>query len=163
MFPIRTIIHPTDFSERSDHALQLACSLARDYKALLVILHVVKKPLLGVEEGVVLPNPDLLSKEAEQQIARLALADASLRVRHRVEQGDPATVILSVAQQSAADLIVMGTHGRSGLDRLLMGSVAEQVVRKAICPVLTIKTPIPEAVLDQPESAPAVQLATGIA
>jgi hypothetical protein len=58
--------------------------------------------------------------------------------------GDPASAILRVTQELPADLIVMGTHGRTGLGRLLMGSVAEQVVRKAPCPVVTVKTPLPE-------------------
>ena len=60
-------------------------------------------------------------------------------LEHRLEEGDPATMILNVAQETGAGLIVMGTHGRTGLERLLMGSVAEQVMRKAPCPVLTMR------------------------
>jgi nucleotide-binding universal stress UspA family protein len=66
-------------------------------------------------------------------------------VEHWIFQGDPATEILAAAEKIKCDLIVMGTHGRTGLGRLLMGSVAEQVVRKAPCPVLTVKTPLPAA------------------
>ena len=69
----------------------------------------------------------------------------------RVHEGDPATQIVRVAQETRCDLIVLGTHGRTGLGRLLMGSVAEQVLRKAPCPVLTVKTPFPET-----SSAPGV-------
>jgi len=71
-------------------------------------------------------------------------------------EGDVATEILRLAQETGSDLIVMGTHGRTGLARLLMGSVAEQVVRKAPCPVLTVKTPFPAApALDVPQEATA--------
>jgi nucleotide-binding universal stress UspA family protein len=69
-------------------------------------------------------------------------ADSPAGVEYRVQHGDPAVEILGVAREASCDLIVMGTHGRTGLGRLLMGSVAEQVVRKAACPVLTIKVPL---------------------
>jgi nucleotide-binding universal stress UspA family protein len=66
-------------------------------------------------------------------------------VEHRLEEGDPVKGILRVARELARDLIVMGIHGRTGPNRLLMGSVAEQIVRKSVCPVLTIRTPLPES------------------
>ena len=76
-----------------------------------------------------------------QQLRSIQPSLPDITVEHRLERGEPALVILAVAQETGADLIVMGTHGRTGLRRLLMGSVAEQVVRKASCPVLTIRTP----------------------
>lgn len=138
MLPIRTVLHPTDFSERSDNALQLACALARDYEARLVIVHVEATPTIVYGEGVVPPDPEILFQQAKEKLDRLRVADANLRVERRFEEGDPASVILRVAGEINADLIVLGTHGRTGLARLLMGSVAEQVVRKASCPVLTV-------------------------
>jgi nucleotide-binding universal stress UspA family protein len=85
-------------------------------------------------------------------------ADPRLEVRHRLAEGDPAEEILRAAEEEGADLIVMGTHGRGGLSRLLMGSVAEAVMRKALCPVLTVRGPIPaegapEAVAAAPTQA----------
>ncbi|HLW67649.1 MAG TPA: universal stress protein [Gemmataceae bacterium] len=140
MFPIHTILHPTDFSERSANALQLACALACDYGARIVILHVVAPPAVIYGEGIVPPDPNESPAKAREQIERLEIPAAS-RAERRVEEGDPALKILDVAGEINADLIVMGTHGRTGLGRLLMGSVAEEVVRRAVCPVLTVTNP----------------------
>lgn len=138
MLPIHTILHPTDFSGRSNTALCLACSLARDYGAGLVILHTIPQPIVAYGEGVIPPDPDAVIREAQEELARLDVPCPGVPVTRRVEEGDPVSVILSVVRETAADLIVMGTHGRTGLGRLLMGSVAEQVVRRATCPVLTV-------------------------
>jgi universal stress protein A len=145
MLPIHSILHPTDFSERSGYALHLACALARDYGARLVVLHVATPPTSIYGEGILPPDPQLLSQEAKAQLERLEVPGANVRAERRFEEGDAATEILRVAQEIHAGLIVMGTHGRTGLGRLVMGSVAEQVVRKASCPVLTVKTPFPDA------------------
>lgn len=144
MLPIRTILHPTDFSERSEYALRLACALARDHGSHLVILHVASVPVVVYGEGVVPPDSEDYRQEKEEQLKRLTLPGFTGHASRRVKEGDPAAEILGLAQDLPADLIVMGTHGRTGLERLLMGSVAEQVVRKAPCPVLTVKTPFPE-------------------
>ena len=140
MFPIHTILHPTDFSERSANALQLACALACDYGARLVIMHVVAPPVIIYGEGIVPPDPHESSARAQEQIEHLEIPAAS-RAERRMEEGDPALKILQVAGEINADLIVMGTRGRSGLGRLLMGSVAEEVMRRAVCPVLTATNP----------------------
>jgi nucleotide-binding universal stress UspA family protein len=140
MFPIRTILHPTDFSEHSRAAAQLACALARDYDARLVVLHVLP-PSVVYGEGMVYVPPETYQEEARPQLERVAAGDPNLRVERRMIDGAAATEILEVAREVACDLIVLGTHGRTGLRRLLMGSVAEQVVRKAPCPVMTVKTP----------------------
>jgi nucleotide-binding universal stress UspA family protein len=146
MLSIRTILHPTDFSERSEHAFHLACSLARDHGARVVLLHVVSIPVAAYE-GVVLPPPiEEATEDAKRRLSQME--PAGIPVEHRVAEGDAAEMILRVAEEVHADLIVMGTHGRTGLSRLLMGSVAEQVVRRAPCPVLTTKSPFPA---DQPE------------
>src|SRR5262245_25121060 len=143
MLPIHIVLHPTDFSDRSRNALHLACALARDYSARLIVLHVVTAPPLAYGEGAVPPDPDLLCQDATAHLDALEIPDASIAVERRVEEGDSVTEILRVARESNADLIVMGTHGRTGLARLLMGSVAEQIVRKASCPVLTVTSPFP--------------------
>jgi nucleotide-binding universal stress UspA family protein len=137
MLPIQTILHPTDFSERSDHAFRLAHSLARDRGACLIVLHVMPVPLVEEKRGY--------REEMAEELSRIGSPDSKVRVEHRLEEGDAATQILQVAQETGCDLIVMGTHGRTGLGRLLMGSVAEQVLRRASCPVLTVKAPFPQA------------------
>jgi nucleotide-binding universal stress UspA family protein len=143
MLPIHTILHPTDFSDRSEHALHLACALARDYQTRLVLLHVIPSTIIGFGEGVIPPDPDLTVEAARRDLDRLAVPDPGLSPQRVIGEGDPAAEILRVARDEAADLIVMGTHGRTGLGRLLMGSVAEQVVRRAPCPVLTATHPFP--------------------
>jgi nucleotide-binding universal stress UspA family protein len=142
MLPIRTILHPTDFSSYSDHAFRLACSLARDYGARLVLVHVAELPLIVAGEGVLLVPPVTDLEPLQQRLELVRPEDAAIAVEHRLVQGDPPTEILTLAEQLHCDLIVLGTHGRTGLGRLLMGSVAEQVVRRAPCPVLTVKTPV---------------------
>jgi nucleotide-binding universal stress UspA family protein len=145
MLPIHTILHPTDFSEHSGSALQMACALARDYRARLIVLHVTVQPTIVYGEGVVPPDPVQVVEEARAYLDRLAIPQG-IPVERRLAEGDPPAEILHVAADSGADLIVMGTHGRTGLERLLMGSVAERVVRKAPCPVLTVRTPFVEHV-----------------
>jgi nucleotide-binding universal stress UspA family protein len=145
MLPIRTILHPTDFSGHSEYAFRLAASLARDYGAHLIVLHVWERPLL-IHGGVMTAPPPPPPSEEERQAIRVQLQHIKPPVPagsidHLLEEGDPATGILQVAQERSCDLIVMGSHGRTGIGRLFMGSVAEQVVRKASCPVLTVKLP----------------------
>lgn len=145
MLAIRTILCPTDYSEHSDHAFHLAFALARDYRAKLVVLHVAEAPLAIQAEGLVVPGPPPDLDRMRQRLKRHQAPDVS--VQHRmVEGGDPMNAILDVANEVKPDLNVIGTHGRTGLSRLLMGSVAEAVVRRAPCPVLTVKTPFPESV-----------------
>jgi len=139
------ILHPTDFSERSESAFHLACALARDYGARLILLHVAMRPVLVYGEGVVPPDPEEDREVREAKLHRLA-PGPPIHTEYRFEEGDPASVILQVAQEAGVDLIVMGTHGRRGLARLLMGSVAGQVVRQAPCPVLTVRVPFPQPV-----------------
>jgi len=142
MLPIRTILHPTDFSEQSDYALRLAAAQARDHGARLVLLHVASLPVVVYGGDLPVPVPEDSHDEERQRLESLPVPAPTTTERHFVE-GDVATEILRLAQETNSDLIVMGTHGRTGLARLLMGSVAEQVVRKAPCPVLTVKTPFP--------------------
>jgi nucleotide-binding universal stress UspA family protein len=134
-----TILYPTDFSELGKSALDLATSLARDRGARLLIVHVEEPPIAygggelyyGVEE----PDRGLL----QRMLANVVPLDAAVHYEHRLLSGSPARAIVQCAETESVDMIVMPTHGRTGLLRLLMGSVAEEVVRKAKCPVLTVK------------------------
>jgi nucleotide-binding universal stress UspA family protein len=157
MLPIHTILHPTDFSEYSEHAFRLACALARDYGARLIALHVLVPLAVVYGEGMVIPDAGREREEVNARLEKLQKMGGQVRVEPCLVEGAPVAEILRVAQETPADLVIMGTHGRTGLRRLLMGSVAEQVVRQAACPVLTVKMPFPEAVpeQDQPLVEPA--------
>jgi universal stress protein A len=135
------ILFPTDFSTASTEALKWATSLARDSGASLTIVHVEEPPMaygggemyVGAEEG---------DREAlKKTLVEVLPLDPAIRFEHKLLIGDPATAIVQTADDENADFIVIGTHGRTGLTRLLMGSVAEAVIRRAKCPVLTIKQP----------------------
>jgi nucleotide-binding universal stress UspA family protein/quercetin dioxygenase-like cupin family protein len=144
MSGIQKILHPTDFSENARYAFQSACALARDSHATLLVLHVMM-PSVSPVLGRPLPDPSR-SAESQESVASLPWPQASdprTKVEHRVAEGDAAEEILRLAESLHCDLIVMGTHGRTGLGRLLTGSVAEEVLRKASCPVLVVKTPPP--------------------
>jgi nucleotide-binding universal stress UspA family protein len=139
MLPVRTILHPTDFSPNSQYALHVAAALARDYDAELIVMHVHAIPVALYGEAGVAPVPD--TSAAEQ--AELDSIDIpGVRVSRVMTEGEPVGEILRVAEERHADMIVMGTHGRRGLTRLVMGSVSELVVRRANCPVLTVRTPV---------------------
>jgi len=144
MLPIHTILHPTDFSDRSETAFHVACRLARDYGARLVVVHVKTSDLLGGEVYAMATNPREIRQELQGKLESIRPSDPSIPIEYLLKEGTSATEILRAAKDSHCDLIVMGTHGRTGIGRLLMGSVAEAVVRQAFCPVLTIKTPFPE-------------------
>jgi universal stress protein A len=143
MLVIQTILFPTDFSRQAESAFDVACALAREGRARVVVLHVERPPLttLGGTGGVP-PLPSEYDLErAREHLYHIQAPEAGIAVEHRLEHGDPEAVILAVAEEIGADLIVMGTHGRTGLRRLLMGSVAEHIVRHAPCPVLTVRNP----------------------
>lgn len=144
MLAVETILYPTDFSADSQPAFEVACALAGDAGGRVVILHVERPPLttLGGTAGVP-PLPDEYDRQSLwEQLQGVQPSRSGIAIEHRLEYGEPESVIIKTALDIGADLIVMGTHGRSGLRRLLMGSVAEHVVRKAPCPVLTVRTPI---------------------
>lgn len=132
----KMILFPTDFSTASDAALVHAEALAHQSNATLLILHIEEPPLAygGGELYYGLPEPS--SERILQMLEDIRPSDPKLPFEHRLVMGDPATEIVAVAQAEQAELVVMGTHGRTGLSRFLMGSVAESVVRHAPCPVL---------------------------
>jgi len=139
----RKILFPTDFSPYGQEALRWATSLARDTGAVLIIVHVEEPPMaygggemyLGAEEGD--------REELRKTLVQILPTDPKVPYEHKLLVGDPAAAIVETAETENVDFIVMGTHGRTGLTRLLMGSVAEAIVRKAKCPVLTVKHPGP--------------------
>ena len=141
MLNIKTILHPTDFSEASEAAFHLACSLARDHGSRLVLLNVITPPAVAYTEGVMLTASDDVKEQVWEKMDAIA-PDTSLEVERHVIEGIPAVEIIRMAEEANADLIVMGCHGRRGISRMLMGSVAEETVRKATCPVLTVKVPM---------------------
>lgn len=134
MTPIRTILHPTDFAEPAEHAFQLACCLARDQGARVVVLRVREQS----------PTPPDY-RNAEETLRRLQAPDEKVRIEHRLEQGAPDSEILRVAHETDCDLIVMGTEGKMGIGRTVLpgrwvGSVAGKVLQRATCPVVMVKT-----------------------
>jgi nucleotide-binding universal stress UspA family protein len=142
MLPVHTILFPTDFSENAQAVFPLACSLARDCGARLIVLYVMSAPL-DREEMEARHHPDEYYGGARDALHQMHAPEQNVRVEHRLAEGNAPKLILEVAQEVEAGLIIMGTHGRSGLRRLLLGSVAEQVLRGASCPVLTVKLPLP--------------------
>jgi len=140
MLAMQTILHPTDYSPRSEYALRLAALLAKEPGSRLILLHVVEPPqAIGTVGRLAPPASEEVKERAWERLLQLWPADPARRVQHVLAEGDPAAQILRIACEHHCDLIVMGTHGRTGLDRFVLGSVAEQVVRRAGCPVLTIK------------------------
>jgi nucleotide-binding universal stress UspA family protein len=138
MLNIKIVLHPTDFSSHSENALELACALSRDYNARLIVLHVAKPVTMAYGAEALPLDPQELMREAQGQLQRLSIPYDASAVERRLEEGDPIPTIRRVAEEVGADLIVMGTHGRTGLRHFLMGSIAEQTIRRAPCPVLTV-------------------------
>jgi len=141
MLTIRTILHPTDFSDCADHAFRLACALAHDYDARLIVLHVAKGPEAGPVRGHGPPGADEYWEDLGYRLSKLQASDPTVHAEHRLGLGNCPTEVLQMARQTKCDLIVMGTQGRTGLKRLLMGSVAEEVMRRAPCPVVIVHAP----------------------
>jgi nucleotide-binding universal stress UspA family protein len=155
MIALKKILVATDFSEPSDAALAYGRELARTFGASLTVLHVVDNILTrtyGVD-GVVLADPQFqreIETSAQRQVDAL-LFDEDRKmfgaVGHVITSNSPSAAIVTYARDASVDLIVMGTHGRGAIAQLLMGSVAERVVRVAPCPVLTVRHPEHEFVL----------------
>jgi nucleotide-binding universal stress UspA family protein len=140
---IRKILHPTDYSELSRLAFELACSIARDFGAELILCHVAPPVLTAVDQGIVVEIPTGETEQMTNRLEQLRPDTPRIRVTYKLLRGHPAEEIIRLAGDARADLIVIGTHGRSGFGRVLMGSVAEAVMRKAACPVVTVKAQAP--------------------
>ena len=144
MFRPRVILCPTDFSENSTVALDVARDLARQNEAALIVLHVADTlgpENLGFAEAETRLQPEGHVAELRQMLHRQAPAEPGLEPRYLLREGDPARVIEQVVREQLCDLVVLGTHGRTGLEHLLMGSIAEQIIRRCPCPALVVKYP----------------------
>src|SRR5438034_839019 len=141
----RRILHATDFSSSALPALRQAVAMARRWRARVILLHVMTPPSPFVSDGIPPSSYDELLAIARRATKR-RLAAMLARVRRKgvaasavFAEGLPADEVLRTARRQRADLLVLGTHGRTGLRRALMGSVAERVVSQARCPVLTVR------------------------
>lgn len=135
----KNILFPTDFSHTGDAALAFAAMLAREGNSRLIIAHAEEPPLAygGGEMYYGIPEPS--TEELMRMLHAVKPSDPAVRCEYRLVMGDPADAMVLLAEEENVDLIVLGSHGRTGLSRLLMGSVAEAIVRKAHCPVLVYK------------------------
>lgn len=151
---IQRILFATDFSEPAEHAQRYACELADKLQAELHLLHVhvpVVMPAMGAPTFGYVESPPIVAEVEGNMLRRLAsLLDSEWQANHRVvtavRVGMTVFEIIRYAEENQIDLIVMGTLGRTGLTHLLLGSVAENVVRKAHCPVFTVRPPNPEGI-----------------
>ena len=144
MFPLKKILCPIDFSEHSFTALKIADEMAKIFHAELFLVHVIT-PIPSVPTP---PHPlvfDVLkyqdslevhSKKSLDDIAKNRIS-SGIKVQQIVALGDPATEIIKIADENDVNLIVVATHGRTGLGHMIFGSVAEKIIRHASCPVLT--------------------------
>lgn len=143
MLRMSTVLYATDMSEVSSGAFPFACSLARDHGAKLIVLHVIPS---GTHQFLTLAQlgqgetAEQFENDIRRELQRHYPAPEQVLVDYKLGKGDPAASITKVAEEMACDLIVVGSHGRTGLSRVLIGSVAEHVVRTARCPVLVVKT-----------------------
>jgi universal stress protein A len=142
-FRIKHLLVPIDFSECSKKALQYAIPLAKEQEAAITLLYVVT-PVYGTGEYGALDYGELevsMREGGEKELAKLAKQEVSSQVPTdlQIRTGSPAHEIIEVARRLPADLIVISTHGRTGLKHVLLGSVAEQVVRTAPCPVFVVR------------------------
>ena len=147
---LKKILSPVDFSEPSNAALISAVELAEQYSASIILVHAINEidptpsPSYTLTHHLMDQIPQIMGQMTEN--AHKAMQDLiknhfdqRIPAEHRVVIGDPAESIVQLAENEEADLIVMATHGRSGLKGLFFGSVAEKVVRSAACPVLTMR------------------------
>lgn len=146
---VRSILLPTDFSECAGHALPAAASLARTWGARLICLHVIEPivPTIGwTPVAEPLPVADISEQtedSAAHELPKVGRREecTGLDVEDVIVRGEATSEIVRVAKERGVDLIVISSHGRTGLDRMLFGSTAEAVVRYAHCPVLVVKPP----------------------
>jgi nucleotide-binding universal stress UspA family protein len=135
----KKILFATDFSPASETALKYATALARDSSALLLIAHIEEMPMPYAGGEMYFAQPEYPNPEIKKMLEAVVPLDKSVRYEHRLVMGTAADDVVRVADEEQVDLIVIGTHGRTGLMRVLMGSVAESIMRLATCPVLTVK------------------------
>jgi nucleotide-binding universal stress UspA family protein len=142
---LKKLLVPTDFSESARHALTYGISFAREYEAELTLLHVVENLTVGYASDLFpVPMAEVfqeISGYAKTELSKLGAEarEKNVAVVERVVQGKPSAEIIRFAREAEADMIVLGTHGKGMLDQALFGSTTERVVRRAPCPVLTVR------------------------
>jgi universal stress protein A len=146
MVKVAKILCPVDFSDTSRHAFDYAVLLAGRCRAELVVLHVMEEAPLATAYGAMpeagMSEVEVVQRTAQQQLEELtAAAGSEATIRLELARGQTHKVILRQAEENSFDMIVMGTHGRRGLNRALFGSVTERVIRRAHCPVLIVRLP----------------------
>jgi nucleotide-binding universal stress UspA family protein len=148
MIDLKRILLPTDFSKFSQSAFQYAAALAEKFGAEIYLLHVVQNLSVMIPDMItvtpaVMPSVEQLTASVRSALERLVKENQldSTRLQLEVREGTPFYEIIQFAKEKEIDLIVMGTHGHTGLAHMLLGSVTEKVVRKAPCPVLTVRHP----------------------
>jgi nucleotide-binding universal stress UspA family protein len=148
MIDLRRILVPTDFGKSSENALSYAVAFARKFGAEVLLVHVVQDLSAFIPEAIFATPPPVPPVEQFIAAARAAvervvggLAADGVTLHAEVGVGPPADEIVRLAKEKEVDLVVMGTHGHTGLTRMMLGSVAEKVVRRAPCPVLTVRHP----------------------
>jgi nucleotide-binding universal stress UspA family protein len=141
----KRILCPVDFSETARAAMETAIELAEKFGAEVVLVHAYPIPGYTFPDGSAVASSRMLQDLADEaarhleEWRQLAVKGGAQRVSVETAVGDPAGEIVRIAQDWKADLVVMGTHGRTGIEHALMGSIAERVVRRAKCPVLTVR------------------------
>jgi nucleotide-binding universal stress UspA family protein len=139
----KVILVPTDFSLSAETALDRALELAATTGASVYLMHAYQLPVVGFPDGVLVPTAEIASRiitSAQSQLAACVARrkESSVAIVPILKQADPRDAVISTAEEVSADLVIMGTHGRHGLARALIGSVAESVVRTSPVPVMTV-------------------------
>jgi nucleotide-binding universal stress UspA family protein len=136
---VKTILFPSDFSSKGDEAFDYAAAMAQQNGAKLLVVHVEESPVVYGEGTFYYGIPEPNEEALREMLADLKPHEDGIPCERFLLQGSPAERIVEFAKEKGVDLIVMSSHGRTGLGRLLIGSVAESVVRRAECPVLIVK------------------------
>jgi nucleotide-binding universal stress UspA family protein len=145
---INKILVPIDFSDYSKSALKYAAQIAKFFDASITLVYVVEPMIYPADFSmgqVAIPSTDMhLHERAEEELKTLAnsVIDSTIKVDITIKTGKPFVEINETAKEIDADLIIIATHGHTGVEHILFGSTAEKVVRKAPCPVLTLRNPI---------------------
>lgn len=148
MVQIKKILVPVDFSDYSKHALKYAVEFAKQFDAELILISVIEPMIYPADFSmgqVAIPATDQnLSERVEEELKNLDEKEIAGQVRSKriIKSGKPFYEINETAREEDADLIIIATHGHTGVEHLLFGSTAEKVVRKAPCPVLTLREPL---------------------
>lgn len=143
---IKQILVPIDFSPTSEHALDYAIDFAKKVGAKITVMHAYELPVYGFPDGALVATADVAARILQSAQAGLQAAvekhkGEGVEMTSILRDGPPPEEVAAVAKLTKADLVILGTHGRRGLRRAIMGSVAEEVIRACECPVLTVHNP----------------------